>query len=327
MFCCASLDPRSSLAMIARHASLSGAMNTESSAYRRGFAAVAAAFGLWGLFPLYFKELEVVPPLQISAHRLVWGCVVAVLWLLARREVYKVWAALAQPRTRWMLVASAFLISINWVVYVWGVANARVIETSLGYFINPLVNVLLGVIVLSERLNRWQWSAVGLAAIAVVYLTWSAGQPPWISLVLACSFSAYGLVRKIANVDSLVGFACETLLLLPLGIGYLLWAELNGTGALGHTGAGIALLLALGGPLTAIPLVLFGFGTLRIPYSTVGLIQYMAPTIQLLLGVFLYHEPFDGARALGFSLIWLALALYATDGLRRARKVEALRTA
>jgi chloramphenicol-sensitive protein RarD len=304
-------------------------MNSQPSAYRQGLAAVTTAFALWGLFPLYFKELEVVPPFQIAAHRLVWGCVVAVLWLLARGELHKAWATLAQPRLRWMLLASAALISINWVVYVWGVANHRVIESSLGYFINPLVNVLLGVIVLSERLNNWQWSAVGLAAAGVAYLTWSAGQPPWISLVLACSFGAYGLVRKLANVDSLVGFTCEALLLLPLGLGYLIWVELNGSGSVGHalSHTNIALLLVLGGPLTAIPLVLFGFGTLRIPYSTVGLIQYMSPTIQLLLGVFFFHEPFDGARALGFTLIWLALALYASDGLRRARKVDALRTA
>jgi len=300
-------------------------MNNQSPAYRQGLAAVAVAFALWGLFPLYFKALQVVPPFQIAAHRLVWGCLVAVLWLLARGELHKVRAALVQPRIRSLLLASAALISVNWVVYVWGVANGRVIESSLGYFINPLVNVLFGVILLSERLNGWQWCAVGLAGIAVAYLTWSAGQPPWISLVLACSFSAYGLVRKIANVESLVGFACETLLLLPIGLGYLIWVQLHGAGALGHTGAGIAVLLGLGGPLTAIPLVLFGFGTLRIPYSTVGLIQYLSPTIQLLLGVFLYQEPFAGARAAGFTLIWLALLLYAADGLRRARKLDALR--
>jgi chloramphenicol-sensitive protein RarD len=302
-------------------------MNTQSSAHRQGLVAVTTAFALWGLFPLYFRALDVVPPFQIAAHRLVWGCVVALLWLLARRELSQVWSALSQPRTRWMMLASAVLISINWVVYVWSVANGRLIEGSLGYFINPLVNVLLGVIVLSERLNRWQWSAVGLAAVAVGYLTWSVGQPPWISLVLACSFGGYGLVRKVANVDSLVGFASETLLLLPLAVGYLIWAELNGIGALGHTGAYVKALLAFGGPLTAIPLVMFGFGTLRIPYSTVGLIQYMSPTIQLLLGVFLFHEPFDAARVMGFTLIWLALALYATDGLWRARKLDVLRTA
>lgn len=299
----------------------------DPSSYNQGFAAVAVAFGLWGLFPIYFKQLDVVPPLQIVAHRLVWGCAVALLWLLLRRELQHVRAALAQPRVRWSLCTSATLISINWAVYVWGVANGRVIETSLGYFINPLVNVLLGVLVLSERLNRWQWSAVAIAAAAVAYLTWNAGQPPWISLVLALSFGTYGLVRKLVNIESTVAFTCETLLLLPFGLAYLLWAEAHGVGSFAHTSTWIAVLLLAGGALTAVPLVLFGFGTLRIPYSTVGLLQFMAPSIQLLLAVFIYHEPFGRVRAIGFTLIWLALLLYAGDGLRRARRVSELRTA
>jgi chloramphenicol-sensitive protein RarD len=298
----------------------------EEAAYRRGFTAVTSAFLIWGLFPLYIKALHVVPPLQVAAQRLVWGCLFALLCLALRAELHKVRAALEQPRIRWLLCASAAMISINWVFYVWGVANNRVLETSLGYFINPLVNVLLGVTVLSERLNRLQWIAVAIAASGVAYLAWRAGQPPWISLVLAFSFGTYGLVRKLANVDSMTGFACETLLLLPLGIGYLIWCEMHGSGAFMHTGSTIALLLVLGGPLTAVPLVLFGFGTLRIPYATVGLLQYIGPTMQLLLGVFLYHEPF-GERAVGFILIWIALALYAGDGLWRNRKLDALRSA
>jgi chloramphenicol-sensitive protein RarD len=240
------------------------------------------------------------------------------LW--GRGELSKVWAALCQPRLGLMLLASAAFVSINWGVYVWSVVNGRIIEASLGYFINPLINVLFGVFLLSERLNRWQWSAVGLASIAVAYLTWSAGHPPWVALLLASFFSAYGVIRKLAKVESLVGFACETLLLLPLGAGYLIWVELNGTGALGDADAATLLLLGLSGPLTAITLVLFGFGTLHIPYSTVGLIQYISPTIQLLIGGLLYREPFVGARAVGFTLIWLALATYVIDELRRGRK-------
>jgi chloramphenicol-sensitive protein RarD len=299
----------------------SAATPASHSDYRQGFLAVVGAFTIWGLLPLYLKQVSHVPAFQIAAHRLVWGCVVALLWLHARRELPGIATALAQPRTRWLLCTSAALISVNWLLYVWGVANAHVIETSLGYFINPLVNVMLGVLVLSERLNRWQWTAVAIAATGVTYLAWSAGTPPWIALTLACSFGLYGMVRKLAQVDSLVGFACESLLLLPLGLAYLIWCELNGSGAMGHTGMSTAVLLSLGGPLTAVPLVLFGFGALRIPYATVGLIQYMAPTMQLLLGIFLYHEPFDGARAIGFAFIWLALATYAVDGIRRARRV------
>jgi chloramphenicol-sensitive protein RarD len=299
----------------------------DESAYRRGFTAVTSAFLIWGLFPLYIKALHPVPPLQVAAQRLVWGCLFALLCLTLRSELQQLRTALVQPRTRWLLCASAAMISINWIFYVWGVANNRLLETSLGYFVNPLVNVLLGVVVLSERLNRVQWLAVGTAASGVAYLAWSAGQPPWIALVLAFSFGIYGLVRKLANVDSLTGFAGETLLLLPLGLGYLIWCELHGNGAFISQGPVTVSLLIVGGPLTAIPLVLFGFGALRIPYATVGLLQYIGPTMQLLLGVFIYHEPFGGARAVGFTLIWIALAMYATDGLWRSRKLNALRAA
>jgi chloramphenicol-sensitive protein RarD len=216
------------------------------------------------------------------------------------------------------------LISINWLTYVWGIANDRVVETSLGYFINPLVNVVLGVLVLSERLNRAQWTAVAIAAIGVSYLTWSAGHPPWIALTLAFSFGLYGLVRKVVQVDALAGFASETLVLMPIGIGYLLWCQLAGTGAFAHQSIGIDTLLILAGPLTAIPLVLFAVGARRIPYSTVGLLQYIGPTIQLILAVFVFHEPFTHERAIGFSLIWTAIAIYAIDGLWRSRKLAVL---
>lgn len=283
---------------------------------------MATAFAIWGLFPLYIKQLQVVPPLQVTAHRVVWGCGVGLIWLLLRGQLPQLRAALAQSRVRWMLCASAALISINWIVYVWAIANERVIETSLGYFINPLVNVMLGVLVLSERLNRVQWGAVAIAGCGVGYLAWTAGQPPWLALALACSFGGYGLVRKLVAVESLTGFTCEALLLTPLALGYLIWAEVHGTGAFGHTGNGIVVLCALGGLFTAVPLVLFGFGALRIPLATVGLLQYTGPSLQLLLGIFLYHEPFGSTRAVGFVLIWLALALYAGDGLWRNRKLR-----
>jgi chloramphenicol-sensitive protein RarD len=290
----------------------------------RGLAAAATAFVIWGLLPLYLKQLQSVPVLQVTAHRLVWGCLFALAWLAARRDLPRVRDALKERRTRWRLCFSAALISINWITYVWGVANDRVIEASLGYFINPLVNVVLGVVVLSERLNRLQWLAVAIATAGVSYLTWHAGHPPWIALTLAVSFGLYGLVRKVLTVDALAGFGAETLLLLPLGVVYLIWCEIDGTASLGHAGAAIGLLLALGGPLTAIPLVLFAFGARRIPYSTVGLLQYMGPTIQLLLGVLVYREPFSSERAVGFALIWTALALYAIDGVRRARRLALL---
>jgi chloramphenicol-sensitive protein RarD len=288
----------------------------------RGLAGASGAFLIWGLLPLYLKLLQSVPALQVTSHRLIWGCLFAIGWLALRNELGQVKAALANPKVRWRLCLSAALISVNWVVYVWGVANDRVVETSLGYFINPLVNVLLGVVVLSERLNRAQWTAVAFAAAGVSYLTWTAGHLPWISLALAISFGLYGLVRKVVHVESTAGLAAETLLVLPLGIAYLIWCEMAGAGAFGHAGLGMDMLLILGGPITAIPLVLFAYGARRIPYSTIGLLQYMAPTIQLLLAVYVYHEPFSGARAVGFALIWTALLIYAADGLWRSRKAE-----
>jgi chloramphenicol-sensitive protein RarD len=290
----------------------------------RGLAAACSAFFVWGLLPLYLKALQPVPVLQVTAHRLVWGCVFAFGWLAMRRELSRVWAALADPRTRWRLCLSAALISGNWITYVWGIANARVVETSLGYFINPLVNVLLGVLVLSERLSRAQWTAVAFAAAGVSYLTWSAGHLPWIALTLALTFGFYGLVRKVVQVDALAGFATETVVLLPVGLGYLLWCQAVGTGSFGHLGLGMDSLLILGGPLTAIPLVLFAVGARRIPYSTVGLLQYIGPTLQLILAIFVFHEPFTHERAVGFSLIWTALAIYAVDGVWRSRKIAAL---
>jgi chloramphenicol-sensitive protein RarD len=287
----------------------------------RGLAAAATAFLIWGLLPLYLKALQSVPVLQVTAHRLVWGCAFAFAWLTLRKELGQVRSALRNPITRWRLCASAALISINWITYVWGIAANRVVETSLGYFINPLVNVLLGVVILGERLNIAQWTAVAIAAAGVSYLTWSAGHLPWISLTLAFSFGLYGLVRKLVQVDSLAGFGSESLLLFPIGLGYLVWCEWAGVGSAGQNGAGLNLFLVLGGPLTAIPLVLFAFGARRIPYSTVGLLQYIGPTIQLILAVLVFKEPFRGPRVVGFILIWTALAVYAIDGMWRSRKL------
>ncbi|MDB5985628.1 MAG: EamA family transporter RarD [Nevskia sp.] len=288
----------------------------------RGFWAAVGAFLIWGLLPLYLRQLHEVPALQIMAHRLLWCCLFVNIWLLTRGEFGKLRFALAVPATRWRLLATAFLVSLNWLIYVWGVNNGHVVETSLGYFINPLVNVLLGVVVLRERLNRVQWSAVALAAAGVIYLTWLSGAPPWIALSLAITFSCYGLIRKMVAVDAITGLGAETLLIAPLGLAYLLWLEAQGSGQFGHAGRYIDSLLFLGGLVTAVPLALFAFGARLIPYSTIGLIQYIGPTLQLLLGVFLFREPFTGARAIGFGLIWAALVVYAAEGLIRARRLR-----
>jgi chloramphenicol-sensitive protein RarD len=287
----------------------------------RGLAAGAAAFTIWGLFPLYLHPLRGVPALQVIAHRITWSCLFLVAWLLLRSELGELRVVLARPALLARLALSATLISINWLVYVWSVTHNHVIDTSLGYYINPLVNVLLGVIVLRERLNRAQWTAIGLAALAVLYLALLAGRPPWIAGTLAVSFSLYGFVRKIISVEALPGLTTETLLLMPLAVGYLAWCQWAGSGALTTQGAGVAALLLGSGLITAVPLFLFAYGARLLPYSTVGVLQYIAPSLQLLCGVMLFHESFGPARAAGFALIWAALLIYAVDGLWRARSV------
>jgi len=291
------------------------------AAARSGLAAAVAAFAIWGVFPLYLRPLAEVPALQVMAHRVVWCCLLVMLFLGWRGELGTVRAALVDPGTRRRLAASAILISVNWLVYVWAVANGHVVEASLGYFINPLLNVVLGVLILSERLTRPQWLAIMLAAIGVLYLTVAAGRPPWIALVLAASFGTYGLIRKTMKVESVPGLASETLLLAPFALVFLVWVQAQGTGAFGHEGRVVDALLVGSGLVTALPLALFAYGARRIPYSTVGIVQYIGPTVQFLIGVFVFHEPFPRSRAIGFILIWTGLLVYAADGLRRSRKL------
>jgi chloramphenicol-sensitive protein RarD len=288
----------------------------------KGLTAGALAFAIWGIFPLYFHPLRQISAFQVIAHRVVWSCVFVLVWTAMRGELSTLRATLVNRSVVWRLAVTATLITISWVVFVWAVMNGHVVESSLGYFINPLVNVLLGVALLSERLTRAQWTAVALAATGVAYLTIVTGSPPWIALTLAFTFGIYGLIRKVAKVESLPGLATETLLLLPFAVAYLLWCESAGTGALGHAGPAIAALLIGSGPLTAIALYLFAYGARLLPYSTVGVLQYITPTLQLACGVFAFHERFERTRAIGFALIWAALLLYAGEGLWLSRKQQ-----
>ncbi len=290
------------------------------ASFNRGIAATVGAFLIWGLLPLYLKPMNSVPALLIMSHRLLWCCLFVMAWLAWRGQLGNVRNALADGPTRLRLFVTALLISINWIVYVWGVNSGHVLETSLGYFINPLVNVLLGVLILRERLNKAQWTAVAFAGLGVAWLTLQTGKLPWIALSLAISFGLYGLIRKLVKVDAIAGLGAETLLIAPFAALYLGWLEYSGQGAFGNTSLGINLMLFAGGLVTAIPLALFAFGARIIPYSTVGLIQYIGPTMQLLLGIFLYHEPFTETRAIGFAMIWMALVIYGGDGLLRARR-------
>lgn len=291
----------------------------QSSSAQAGLWAAVGAFLIWGVFPIYWKWLDQVPTLQIMAHRLAWCFLIVSTYLLVRRGIGWWRPLVAQPRLVRLLATSAVLIALNWWLYIWAVNSGHIVETSLGYFINPLLNVLLGVLVLKERLNPRQWLAVAIAAAGVAYLTVQAGSLPWIALALALSFGCYGLIRKVAVVEAIPALGLESSILFVPAVLYLAWVQLDGGGAFGHSGVTVDVLLVSSGLVTAVPLVLFAYGAQRIPYSLVGILQYLAPTLQLACGVLLFGEPFTHTQALGFGCIWLALALYAADGLLRMR--------
>ncbi len=286
----------------------------------------ATAYVLWGLFPIYFKTLQHVSPLEILSHRIAWAMVFLLATLLVRRQWAWIGAVLRRPRVLAGFAASAILLSVNWFIYIWSVNNGHVIDSSLGYFMNPLVNVLLGFLFLHERMRPLQWGAVALAGAGVLWLTWQAGHPPWIGLALAFSFGCYGLLRKTAALGALEGLSLETFILFPLAFAYLAWLAVAGQNAFLSSTPATECLLAAAGPITAIPLLLFAAGARRIPMSTLGLLQYIAPSIQLLLGVWLYEEPF-GPRLAGFGVIWSALALYSLEGLWQAWSMRNAQTA
>lgn len=304
-----------------------GACGASLASMRRGVWYAATAYLLWGLFPIYIKWLQAVPPVEILAHRMVWSLVfVAAVLALQQRWAWLASLA-ARPAIVLRFVASATLVSINWGVYIWAINTDRVVDASLGYFINPLVNVLIGWLLLRERLRGVQWAAVAIAGLGVVWLTWQAGTLPWIGLTLALSFGAYGLLRKTAPLGAAEGLALETALLFPLAFAYLTWLATQQQNVFLAAPVATRWLLAAAGPVTAVPLLLFAAGARRIPFSLLGLLQYIGPTIQLLLGVWLYHEPFEPAKAAGYAMIWAALALYTAESLwqswRRAPEAAA----
>ena len=288
-----------------------------------GILSAALAFLCWGLFPLYFHAIGDVPPVQILAHRMLWSLLFLVIVLAVRRQ----WAWLdlvRKPRVFGSFVASALLLSVNWLIYIWAVNNGHVIEASLGYFINPLVNISLGYLLLKERLRRAQWMAIAVAALGVAWLTWQAGSVPWIALALAVSFGGYGLLRKTAALGALEGLSFETMVLFPVAAAYVVWLTVHGQNAFINTeSTSTQLLLMAAGPITAIPLLLFASGARQIPLSVLGLLQYLSPTLQFLLGVWIFHEAFTADRLVGFALIWLALALFAAEGLLRRQPAAA----
>jgi chloramphenicol-sensitive protein RarD len=278
-----------------------------------------AAYAIWGLFPLYWKAITDVPPFQIVAHRLVWSLVFLVLVILLRKD----WAGLLpalKGRTLLVYTAAACILTVNWLVYVWAVNSGFVVETSLGYFINPLVSVLMGVVFLREKLSTGKLIPVLIATAGVLYLTISYGSLPWISLALAFTFALYGLLKKLSPLGSLHGLTIETAILFIPSVIYLLFMESQGSGSLGHAGPLTTFLIVFAGVVTALPLLLFSSAARSIPLTTVGLLQYIAPTLQFLLGVVVYREHFSQDKLIGFGLIWLALLLFSVGGLYDRRR-------
>ncbi len=284
---------------------------------RQGILFAGSAYFLWGLFPIYFKTLHDVPALEILLNRMLWSLLFLVGVLTWRKQWAWVSTAVRQPKLIGGFALSAVLLSANWFVYIWAVNHGHIVDASLGYFITPLVNILIGSVLLREKLRPGQWLSVALAAVGVAWLTIQTGHLPWIGLVLAATFGTYGLLRKTSALGALEGLSLETALLFPFAFGWLCWMTLQGQNSFVASSVDIKMLLLISGPITAIPLLLFAAGARRIPMTTLGLLQYISPLVQLLLGVWLYREPFDHNKLAGFIAIWAALFVYSAEGLWR----------
>lgn len=292
---------------------------------RKGILAAAGTYVIWGLLPIYWKTLGAVPSPEIMSHRVVWSLPVVLLLLFSQGQARRLWQAIHKPATWLPFIATGILLGVNWLTYLWANNNGHIVETSLGYFMNPLVNVLLGTLFLRERLRPWQVAAVALAFVGVSYLTLSYGRLPWVAITLAFSFGFYALIRKTAALGSVEGLTLElSVMFVPTAI-YLLYRAWIGAGAFGQISATTDLMLMAAGLATAFPLVLFSFGARRVPMTTLGLLQYTSPTLQFLIAIFLYGESFTPARLIGFSLIWMALGLYTIEGfIARRKRIQAL---
>ena len=290
--------------------------------HRAGLALGLGAYGLWGVLPIYFKAIESLPAVDIVAHRILWSLPFLALLITLGKGWDKVRTSLAQPRTLGILGLTALLIGANWLLYVKAVTSGHILAASFGYYLNPLANVLLGRFVLHERLNRLQWTAVAIAAAGISVLAAGALSQLWISLTLCGTFALYGLLRKVVAADAATGLGIETAVLFPLAIAWLGWRALAGASVMGTSTMQTGLLL-LAGVVSTTPLILFTAAARRLPYSTLGMLQFIAPTLQFLIAVLLYGEPFTLAHAIAFPLIWTALALYVTALLRTPRLPQA----
>ena len=289
---------------------------------KRGLIFGILAYGIWGLFPLYWPLLKPAGALEILGNRMLWSLIVVLVLLAARKN----WAWIAElrtePRKIALLTAAATVITVNWGFYIWAVNAGKVVETSLGYFINPLVTVLFGVLILHERLRPLQWLAVGIGVAAVVELTVTYGRPPWIALILACSFACYGLFKKLAKVPAIPSMAVESSVQFLPALAYLAYLQSTHRAAFGHAAWSVTVLLACAGLVTVIPLICFAASANRLPLSTMGLLQFLAPILQLSCGVFIAHETVPSTEWFGFGIVWIALAVLTFDGLRQARTVQ-----
>ncbi|WP_319543394.1 EamA family transporter RarD [uncultured Pseudodesulfovibrio sp.] len=294
--------------------------NLDSKQRTYGFFAALTAFLMWGLLPIYWKSLIVVNPFEILCHRIIWSLVFIAIILTILKGWKETFASMRSPRDIGILILSSLMIGGNWLLYIWAVNTNHVLETSLGYYINPLVTMLLGFIFYRERMKPLQIVAIGLATLGVINSIFSYGELPWISLTLAISFAFYGLLRKVASVESLPGLFLETMVLAPLALGYLVKLQLNGTSALFTVSPTIDLLLIGAGAATATPLIGFAFGARRLRLSTLGILQYVAPSIAFLLGVFVYKEPFTASHLVTFALIWSGLAVYTGESIWTLRQ-------
>jgi chloramphenicol-sensitive protein RarD len=287
----------------------------------KGILLAIGAYLIWGFLPIYLKTIQEVPNIQILIHRSIWSFVFLTLLISIRKNWGDIHQALRNPKTLFLAIIAACLLAVNWLTFIFAVNAGFIVESSLGYFINPLISVLLGVVFLRERLRPFQWLAVSIAALGVLYLTISYGALPWIALVLAFSFGLYGLSKKTSVLDSVKGLTLETGILSMPALVFLFVYEFEGLSTFGHQSAFITLMLILLGLVTALPLLLFGGAAQRINLSTLGLLQYIAPTGQFLIGVFVYHEPFTQARLIGFSIIWLALIVFTAEGITHKRHI------
>lgn len=299
---------------------------TSKGEHRIGLLNGIAAYGMWGLVPLFWPLLKPAGAMEILAHRMVWSLVFVAVALVFTRKWAWAGQLLRQPRRLALIAVAAAVITVNWGVYIWAVNSGHVVEASLGYFINPLMTIALGVLLLKERLRPVQWAAVGVGFAAVVVLTVGYGQPPWISLCLAVSFATYGLVKKKVNLGGVESLAAETAIQFLPALAYLIWLSTQGGLTFATQGPGHAVLLASTGIVTALPLVCFGAAAIRVPLSTLGLLQYLAPVFQFLLGILYFHEAMPPERWAGFALVWLALVLLTWDAMRSAHRARVVAT-